>query len=267
MELLKLFRWTRCLSTVVDGCFGTGSEWNAARGDWMTDFSVSVLKRIFVAAESWFSHGQSQWLGSSGSSDIVLMRPRPWSPSLYKPISFRWCLCHWPHHSPWPASSSKTQLWARPSWGRCRPISASLSYLGKNSPKPLSLGAGSSASLPQVCLTVLWWVKCKATSIAFSVLCSISFGSIFIPLSTRLRRIFLEASVGVPEPKKVGNNCRQTDLTLLQAASSRHRALGEGSQWRVGGAESPSCGPTVRRVCFVCVFAVGRSTCAQSWSS
>lgn len=77
-----------------------------------------------------------------------------------------------------------------------------------------------------LCLAVLLSTrKCGAMSGATSVLYSISSGKIFIPLSTRLWDVFLEASVGVPEPKKVGNNCRQTDLTVPRAANSRHRAL------------------------------------------
>lgn len=71
--------------------------------------------------------------------------------------------------------------------------------------------------------------------IALFVFCSISPGKIFIPLNTRLWGIFLEASVGVPEPKKVGNNCRQTDLTVLRAANTRHRALKVDYKCRVGG--------------------------------
>lgn len=82
---------------------------------------------------------------------------------------------------------------------------------------------------------VMSTLKCRTMSIAFSVLYSISSGKIFIPLSTRLGGIFLEASVGVPEPKKVGNNCRQTDLTVLRAANSRHRALKVDYKCKVGG--------------------------------
>lgn len=82
---------------------------------------------------------------------------------------------------------------------------------------------------------VMSTLKCRTMSIAFSVLYSINSGKIFIPLSTRLGGIFLEASVGVPEPKKVGNNCRQTDLTVLRAANSRHRALKVDYKCKVGG--------------------------------
>lgn len=59
-------------------------------------------------------------------------------------------------------------------------------------------------SLPHC--VVMHTLKCKTMSVAFTVLYSISSGEIFIPLSARLWGIFLEVSVGVPEPKKVGNN-------------------------------------------------------------
>lgn len=87
-----------------------------------------------------------------------------------------------------------------------------------------------------LCLTVLLSTrKCRTMAIAYSVLYSNSSGKIFIPLSTRLWGIFLEASVGVPEPKKVGNNCRQTDLTVPRAANSRHGALKVDYKCQVGG--------------------------------
>lgn len=118
---------------------------------------------------------------------------------------------------------------------------------------------------------VMGTLKCRTMSIAFSVLYPISSGKIFIPLSTRLWGIFLEASVGVPEPKKVGNNCRQTDLTVLRAANSRLRALKVDYKCRVGGwkkiryVELISGFPQSGACIFVCLFYVVRSRCAQSW--
>lgn len=76
-------------------------------------------------------------------------------------------------------------------------------------------------------------LKYKMMSIAFSVLYSISSGKIFMPFSTRLWGIFLEASVGVPEPKKVGTTVDKL-ISLLRVANSRHRALKVDYKCRVG---------------------------------
>lgn len=152
--------------------------------------------------------------------------------------SFHWFQCYWLHHDLGWLSLQKHILSLKGGQaGRCRPRSVNLYHLWKNSSKlPFSQCRVSCiicTGFPHC--VVMSTLKCRTMSIAFSVLYSISSGKIFIPLSTRLWGIFLEASVGVPEPKKVGNNCRQTDLTVFRAANSRHRALKVDYKCRVGG--------------------------------
>lgn len=148
---------------------------------------------------------------------------------------------YWPQHLPRQPSLQKYILRNKGGQaGGCRLTSVNLSYLwGEKKPQPKA--PFSWCRVKYIVLTglphcvVMSTLNCKTMSMAFSVLYSISSGKIFIPLSTRLWGVFLEASVGVPEPKKVGNNCRQTDLTVLRAANSRHGALKVDYKCRVGG--------------------------------